>query len=200
MASLKDMLQHKKDKVKETKLEETLKELESMPLEDLKNQVLEVGKYKNQSFKTAYDDESYLEWVVAHCPEDQRSSDGMRKYLIFVRRMLSLEVVEKFESGDLPKMPMTSKASSLTTKKDKGKGQELQSKTPYGPAVEIPVPVCEQEEEMESEWSAVVESHRVNHMEGEMVNLHHRMSSLEQAMQEMLYYMRSTAAASSTNQ
>ena len=156
-----------------------------MDIKTLGNHVLTVGKkYVNQTFEVAYQDPTYLKWVVAHCPEDNRSSQGMQEFLVYVRRRLMEEVVDQAVSSGSESPPLMSQ----TTKNDKGA---------YKKAEKVPVPAeMDEEEEKLSQWSQVDIS-RVESIEQEVGLLHQngvelcqRMSNLEGTIQQMYQFLK----------
>lgn len=184
---LKSMLKVKEAKEEAQTFQKQLKDLEEMDIKTLGLHVLTVGKkYINQTFEVAYQDPTYLKWVVAHCPEDDRSSQGMQKFLVYVRRRLTEEVIEQAESKGSESPPLTSQ----TTKIDKGG---------YKTAVKVPVPAAnemEEDEENLSQWSQVdvsrVESieHEVGLLRQNGVELCQRMSNLEGTIQQIYQFLK----------
>ena len=174
---------------------EDIQQFQSLSTEEMGQEVLSSGKHNQKTFQVAYQDKSYVKWCVEHTDYEQ-SVKGMKKWLVYLRRRLELEVQAKEanESGDHPKTPVSSG-------RNKAKN-ELRTHLP-DKAVETKIPM-DLMSEMSGEWDPVATS-KLEILEGELMHvssrldqvegLNHRMNQVEGVLQEILTVMKSNTAA-----
>ena len=174
---------------------EEIQQFQNLSMEEMEQEVMSFGKYQKKTFPVAYEDKGYVKWCVEHADYD-KSGQGMKKWLVYLRRRLEMEVQEKDvnESGGPPKMP----ASSVRNKAKTASHTHLPDKV-----VETKIPM-DLMSEMSGEWDPV-ETTKLEILEGELMQvssrldqvagLHHRMNQVEGVLQEILSVMKSKAAA-----
>ena len=194
MADLKTLFQM----VESRSSEESLQKAETMDLSELGQKTVNFGKkYLKKTFQTAFQDKSYVKWCIDHVDLD-KSTPEMREFMIYLRRMLEKEAAslaqplsKKSEASGKESPPKGQVNSTRNKTKMVNVNPEDQASASVDPLMErkgYPKPeseICEWDHVLIDENPAQVEI-----MEGEMMNLQHRMSQVEGMLNEIVCYMR----------
>lgn len=175
-----------KELLKQTQEKNTRENLQAFQMQNLELMGQEIVKFgnqkKGQTYLQAYQGKGYVKWCVDNSDNPKYTTE-MKKFLVFLRRMLEAEaqgqdlshMTAATESGSRPKMPQNS------TKKTK----EKISSRPEKGSMNTELPDSES-----SDWSQL-EPSKTEMMEGEMMNLHSQVSQMETMLADIMTFIRS---------
>ena len=157
-------------KVEEKKGCQGVTDLEHLPLEELGNMKMKVGKaHLGETFKKVYEDRDYTNWVCQRCDEHStKTSEGMKQYMVYLRRRRLMEELGETGKGD-------QSSTSMHLKMEKKTLQDTDTRMTFNKRQF-------EEEDLDpvSDWS------RVDDIEGEMSSMKHRLENMENMMTKIL--------------
>jgi hypothetical protein len=69
---------------------EEIQQFQSLSMEEMGQEVMSFGKYQKKTFQVVYEDKGYVKWCAQHTHYD-KSGQGMKKWLVYLRRRLEVE-------------------------------------------------------------------------------------------------------------
>lgn len=193
-SDLKVLLQQKKEKENE----DACRVFEEMSLCDLAQETVKFGtKFKGKSFQTAYEDTGYVEWFLGRYNDGKGASPEIKALLIFIRRMSKKEAENQPGREDHQEM----RRSFTTKSKVKPAEEEQRPESKVRPADHEDPYMAEagvrtSHQLLMDEMRGL--DHRMIQMEGELTQTHLRVTQLEQAMQEMMYFIQTQVQSTPT--
>ena len=154
----------------------TAQSLQTLPLDEMEKLIINFGeKHRGQTFGQAFADSKWAEWVVSTYSKSQKPEHV--RFMQYVEKKLDSEA----EVTSRTKTPKSGNSKTPQETRIKSNVKEAATVLPEWDTISEP--------EMPSSHVLDLQD-QLSNMQQDQLNIHHRMSGLESAMQEVISHLK----------